>query len=64
MAESLLTPQELANFLGIPVKTIYQWRTLSRGPRGIRVGKHLRYRRADVETWLDAQADTSQVPAR
>ncbi len=64
MAESLLTPQELANLLGIPVKTIYQWRTLSRGPRGIRVGKHLRYRRADVETWLDAQADTPQVPAR
>jgi excisionase family DNA binding protein len=64
MAESLLTPQELANFLGIPVKTIYQWRTLSRGPRGIRVGKHLRYRRADVETWLDPQADTPQVPAR
>lgn len=51
------TVPEVAEFLGVPVQTLYQWRTLSKGPRGIRVGKHLRYRWADVESWLDAQAD-------
>ena len=51
------TAPEVADFLGVPVKTLYTWRTTSVGPRASRVGKHLRYRWADVESWLDAQAD-------
>jgi len=53
----LLTPQVLAEGLGVPVQTIYVWRTKGAGPRGIKVGRHLRYRRSDVEAWLDAQTD-------
>ncbi len=48
---------EVSLNLGIPVQTLYQWRTLSKGPRGIKVGKHVRYRWTDVEAWLDRQAD-------
>lgn len=51
------TAAEVADFLGVPVKTLYTWRTTSTGPRASKVGKHLRYRWADVESWLDAQAD-------
>lgn len=54
----LMTPRELAEHLGVPVKTLYTWRTTARGPRAIRVGKHLRYRRSDVEAWLEQQADS------
>lgn len=52
----LLGPRELAEYLGVPVATIYRWNHLRNGPRAIRVGRHVRYRVADVESWLDAQA--------
>lgn len=50
-----LTPQDLAARVGVPVATVYNWRTSGYGPRGFRVGKYLRYRLADVEAWEDAQ---------
>lgn len=54
----LLTPDTLAEFLGVPVATVYRWRTRGVGPRGLKVGRHVRYRRADVEAWLDSRAAT------
>jgi excisionase family DNA binding protein len=53
---SLGTPDEVSQYLGVPVQTLYQWRNRSKGPRASRVGRHLRYRWADVEKWLDEQA--------
>lgn len=53
--EKLLTPEEAANVLGVPLTTLYQWRHRRRGPRSIKVGRHLRYRPADIEAYLDAQ---------
>ncbi len=50
--ERLLSAQELARYLEVPVKTIYTWRHHKTGPQGFRVGKHLRFRRCDVESWL------------
>jgi excisionase family DNA binding protein len=52
-----MTPQDLAEHLGIPVQTIYQWRSRDRGPVAHRVGRHIRYRVTDVESWLSANAD-------
>ena len=43
----------VAVFLGIPLATIYRWRSRGDGPRGIRVGRHVRYRVEEVERWLD-----------
>ena len=40
----LLTVEELAEYLGVPVATIYAWRYRREGPLGFRVGKHLRFR--------------------
>jgi excisionase family DNA binding protein len=57
MAERLMSAPEIAEYLGIPLATIYQWRSRQSGPRGIKVGKHVRYRRADVEAWLDRHYD-------
>jgi excisionase family DNA binding protein len=48
----LMTAAEVAEHLGVPVATLYQWRYRREGPRGLRVGRHLRYRRADVESWV------------
>jgi len=49
----LLSPEELSVLLGIPVATVYRWRSHGGGPAGFRIGKHLRYRFEDVEHWLD-----------
>lgn len=55
--DQLLSPAELADYLSIPVQTIYQWRHRGDGPPGYRVGRHVRYRWTDIQTWLDDQAD-------
>ncbi|MCG3040262.1 helix-turn-helix domain-containing protein [Streptomyces sp. S1A] len=52
---ALATPQELADYLGVPVSTLHQWRWMGIGPKGVRVGRHLRYRWGDVDRWLDEQ---------
>ena len=51
----LLSIQDLADYLGVPVNTLYQWRTKGYGPIGRRIGKYVRYRAADVEAWIAAQ---------
>jgi len=53
----LLAVEDVAEQLGVPVKTVYTWRTRGTGPRGIRVGKHVRYRQSEIDFWLDSQAD-------
>jgi excisionase family DNA binding protein len=54
---SLLSTEQLARFLGVPVKTIYQWRYRGEGPPAYRVGRHLRFRWPDVRAWLEERAD-------
>jgi len=50
--DPLLSAQQLADYLGVPLATIYTWRYRREGPPGFRAGKHLRYRRHDVERWI------------
>ena len=50
-AERLWTVDEVAAFLRVPKKTIYGWRTTGHGPRGFRVGKHLRWHPRTVFQW-------------
>lgn len=56
-SDRLLSPDELSEYLGIPVQTIYQWRHRGLGPRGHRIGRHVRYRWDDVQAWLATRAD-------
>ena len=53
MGEKLLKIGEVSELLGIPVGTLYQWRYTGKGPRSARLGRHLRYRPADVEVWVE-----------
>ena len=55
--DPLLTIEEVSVWLGIPRGTLYQWRTRKQGPRAIKVGGALRYRRAEVESYLDQHTD-------
>lgn len=51
MTERLLTPQEVAEYLGVPVSTLYAWRYRGEGPRSGRVGRHVRYRAEDLKAY-------------
>lgn len=49
-----LTTEELAAYLKVPVPTIRMWRHNGTGPKGVRLGRHVRYRRTDVDRWIEA----------
>lgn len=51
-AGRLLTVEEVAEYLSVPVNTLYQWRHKGTGPTAFRVGRYLRYDLADVRDWL------------
>lgn len=57
--DPLLGIQELAEYLGVPVRTIYDWRQTGHGPRGFRVGRHLKFAVSDVAAWVEAQRDAT-----
>jgi excisionase family DNA binding protein len=56
-AARLWSVKDLAAYLDVPVQTIYQWRKRGYGPPGRRMGKHVRFRPADVERWIDSLGD-------
>lgn len=55
LPERYLTPVDLADILSVPVETVYQWRRKHTGPRGFRVGKHVRFDPEDVRVWVESQ---------
>lgn len=50
--EQLMTAIQVSAYLQVPVTTLYNWRYLGTGPACAKIGRHLRYRRADVEAWV------------
>jgi len=46
-----LAPADLARRENVGVETVYAWNRDGTGPRYMRIGKHARYRLADVESW-------------
>ena len=57
--DELLDPPALAEYLGVPLATVYSWRSRGRGPKAVRVGRFLRYRASDVTGWLARGGDTA-----
>lgn len=56
-SEKLMTLTDVSEMLGVPVHTLYRWRSNREGPVGYRVGRHVRYRREAIEAWLEQQLD-------
>lgn len=50
--QSLATPADVAAFLGVPEKTLAEWRSQGKGPEYLKVGRYARYRWPAVEAWL------------
>ena len=57
MPKRLLTPQQLADLLQVPIKTLYAWKYQGEGPRALKIGRHLRYDEDVVDTWLRTRYD-------
>ena len=51
----LWSAADVARHLNLPVSTLYQWRYRGQGPQGRKIGRHLRFRPADVHRWVHEQ---------
>lgn len=51
----LLTTAAAAEALGLGEQTLRNWRAEGHGPPAVTRGKLVRYRRADLEAWVDAE---------
>lgn len=60
----LLDTTRAAELCGVAPATLRYWRHRGIGPKGFTVGrKAVRYRREDVETWLQAQYEATELGA-
>jgi predicted DNA-binding transcriptional regulator AlpA len=53
--ENLLSTPEVAQRLGLAEITLRKWRIAGSGPRFIRCGANVRYRAADIESWVSSR---------
>jgi excisionase family DNA binding protein len=51
----LATAQEIADYCGVPLGTIYRWSHRGGGPPMIKVGRHLRAHWDELDRWLEAR---------
>ena len=51
--DRLFTPKQLADYLCSSVSALSQYRALGIGPEYFKVGKMVRYRRSDIDKWLE-----------
>ena len=49
--QDLWDADRVAAYLGVPKQTLYAWRHSGNGPKGFRVGKHLRWHPHTVVEW-------------
>ncbi len=62
----IMSRKQLASYLGMTEPALSQMATRKQGPRFIRFGRAVRYRRDDVLAWLESRVvdPTELVPAK
>jgi excisionase family DNA binding protein len=55
--EEILTTEDVAALLKVPVQTVYKWTQEGTGPPFYKIGKHNRYKLGEVMDWFDAHRD-------
>ena len=51
--DPLLTIEEVADYLNITVRTLARWREANTGPAYHRLGRQVRYRQSELESYLN-----------
>jgi predicted DNA-binding transcriptional regulator AlpA len=62
--DALLTDGQASDLLFLSVRTLQTWRCQKTGPAYIRAGRAIRYQRADVLAWIEANRVPPQVTVR
>jgi predicted DNA-binding transcriptional regulator AlpA len=52
--QRLWTVEDVGEVLGLPVRTLYDWRGRGYGPTVKRFGRYLRYDPVEVKRWFDS----------
>lgn len=52
---NLLKAVEAAQYLRQKPSTLAHWRHLRQGPKHFKLGKHVMYRRAELDRWIEEQ---------
>jgi excisionase family DNA binding protein len=61
---SMLTPEQAADYLGVKPQTLAVWRSTARyAVPFVRVGRLVRYRKADLDRFLDRRAENRRGDA-
>ncbi|SFS73664.1 AlpA family transcriptional regulator [Streptomyces sp. ok210] len=63
LPDRYLTPDDIAEMFGVPLETVYQWRKKRTGPPGFRIGKHVRYDPAEVQTYVKQRKSVDRAAA-
>ena len=58
----LLTREEVADYLGVPRRTLDSWAYRGGGPPFFKVGRHTRYRIEEVGAWLEERRQEVVAP--
>ena len=61
--QRLLAAPEIAEYLGVPVSTIYKWTHEGFIPH-VKIGRLVRFRNADVERWVEKRAVAGRLKRR
>ncbi len=61
--EKHLSPEDLAEREGVSVQTVYGWNKAGLAPPRMKVGRHVRYRLADVIAWENSRLVASAKSA-
>ena len=57
MSSEWLSSEDLSNEFRIPLPSVRRWRYTGLGPPGVKLGRHVRYRREDVDRWIEQRKD-------
>jgi len=53
--QAFLNTRQAAEFLGMQPQTLDAWRCRGCGPRFVKLGRAVRYRRADLDAWVESR---------
>ena len=57
--DGLLNERQAAALLSLSIRTLQSWRLRGGGPKFIRAGRAVRYRRRDLTEWIDRRTVAS-----
>lgn len=58
-AKITISEADAAKEIGVHVRTLRNWRRAGEGPDFLKIGRIIRYRPVDLETWAETKIQTS-----